>query len=281
MQTQTAAAASISPQEYRYRTSELASLDFEDATARLGGFVEWLETDERTAAVLNELRSRSIQPLLTAAGYQNPPKAKTPEDVAAIGLWIIDQAVTRETDMFQIGYQIGVHSSSSRVQDSQDEIMRRYVRPLLKYLDIRVFATPDTSFVKQLTPLADLTSFDDSLKKRCLPILGAGAADPMLWDSAVRTAGVVLEERLRDIGKITDVTLIGRDLVNRVFGQSGTLSGKFSVPAEREGYRDLFAGVVGMIRNPSAHRFIDPTPEEGGATLVFVNLLLKKLELLR
>lgn len=143
------------------------------------------------------------------------------------------------------------------------------------------FAAPDTSFIKQLTPLADVTNFDASLKQRCLPILGAGPTDRMLWDSAVRTAGVVLEERLRDVGRISDVSIIGRDLVNRVFGQTGTLAAKFTVSAERDGYRDLFAGVVGMIRNPSAHRLIDPTPEEGGATLVFVNLLLKKLELLR
>jgi uncharacterized protein Ymh len=92
---------------------------------------------------------------------------------------------------------------------------------------------------------------------------------------------VILEERLREIGTISDPHLVGRDLVNRIFGQSGTLAYKFTVPGERQGYRDLFAGVVGVIRNPSAHRLVDPTPEEGGATLVFVNLLLKKLELLR
>jgi hypothetical protein len=143
------------------------------------------------------------------------------------------------------------------------------------------FAAPDTSFIKHLTPLAEVTNLDGSLKSRCLPILGAGAADPALWDSAVRTAGVILEERLRDVGGINDRNLIGRELVNKVFGATGTLANKFSVPAEREGYRDLFAGVVGVFRNPSAHRLIDPTPEEGGATIVFVNLLLRKLEALR
>jgi hypothetical protein len=43
----------------------------------------------------------------------------------------------------------------------------------------------------------------------------------------------------------------------------------------------LYAGTIGAFRNPSAHRLIDPTPEEGGAFIVFVNLLLKKLEDLR
>ena len=143
------------------------------------------------------------------------------------------------------------------------------------------FAAPDTSFVRHLTPLADITALDAELKQRCLPILGAGAADPKLWDSAVRTAGVILEERLRSVGNITDPQAIGRDLVNKVFGKSGTLATKFPLDAEREGHRDLYAGVVGAFRNPSAHRLVDPTPHEGGAFIVFVNLLLKKLEDLR
>jgi hypothetical protein len=42
------------------------------------------------------------------------------------------------------------------------------------------FAAPDTSFVRHLTPLADITALDPELKGRCLPILGAGAADPKL-----------------------------------------------------------------------------------------------------
>lgn len=143
------------------------------------------------------------------------------------------------------------------------------------------FAAPDTSFVRHLTPLADITTLDSELKGRCLPILGAGAADPKMWDSAVRTAGVILEERLRSVGGITDPQVIGRDLVNKVFAKQGILAAKFPNDAERDSYRDLYAGVVGAFRNPSAHRLVDPTPHEGGAFIVFVNLLLKKLEDLR
>ncbi len=142
------------------------------------------------------------------------------------------------------------------------------------------FAAPDTSFLTQLTPLADITNLDPQLKARVLPILGAGAADPVLWDSAVRTASVILEERLRDVGSITDGSF-GKDLVNKVFGKTGVLAPKFTEDSERESYRDLYAGVTGLIRNPSAHRLIDPKPEEGGVSIVLVNLLLSKLESLR
>lgn len=143
------------------------------------------------------------------------------------------------------------------------------------------FSAPDTSFLTHLTPLADVSGFDAQLKQRCLPILGAGSADPTMWDSAARTAGVILEERLREVGSISDPSSIGTALVNKVFAETGTLAPKFAIASERQGYRDLYAGVVGVFRNPSAHRLIDPTPQEGGAFIVLVNLLLSKLEALR
>ena len=143
------------------------------------------------------------------------------------------------------------------------------------------FSAPDVSFVKHLTPLADVTNLDAELKQRWLPILGAGSVDPKLWDSVVRTAGVILEERPRDVGGITNPSRTGRDLVNDVFGTRGTLLAKIPNDSERQGYQDVYAGIVGVFRNPYAHRLVDPTPEDGGAFVLFVNLLLKTLEDLR
>lgn len=136
----------------------------------------------------------------------------------------------------------------------------------------------DTSFIKFITPLADISNLDNELKTRCLPLLSAGSSDPTLWDSAVRTAGVVLEKRLRQKGAIDDLNITGQGLVNKIFNKTGTLANKFTVDSERQGYRDLYAGIIGTYRNPSAHRLIDPTPEEGGAFIIFVDLLLKKLD---
>jgi hypothetical protein len=129
--------------------------------------------------------------------------------------------------------------------------------------------------------LADVTNLDSALKQRCLPILGAGADDPQPWDSAVRTASVILEERLRDVGGIEGADQHGRKLVNAVFGENGSLADYFDSSSELLGYRDTYVGIVGTIRNPSAHQLVDPTPEEGGAVIVFINLLLKRLEDLR
>lgn len=143
------------------------------------------------------------------------------------------------------------------------------------------FDAPDDSFARYVTPMSNLEDMDEVLKQRCMIVMGAGGTDPMVWDIAVRAAGVVLEGRLRDVGSITNSGRTGRELVNDVFGKNGSLSGRFELDAEREGYRDLYAGVVGAFRNPYAHRFVDPSPEEGGAFVMFVNLMLKKLEDLR
>lgn len=143
------------------------------------------------------------------------------------------------------------------------------------------FNAPDSSFVVHLTPLADLTNLDQDIKDRCLPILGAGSADPKLWDTAVRTALVILEERLRDVGGITDKKRVGQQLVNDLFGKDGRLADKFSISSEGQGYRNLFAGIVGVFRNPFGHRLIDPSPSNGGAIIVFINMLLDMLEDLR
>lgn len=89
---------------------------------------------------------------------------------------------------------------------------------------------------------------------------------------------MVLEERIRRAAGITDPNRTGRDLVNDVFGDKGTMARLFESSSERSGYRDLYAGVVGVFRNRYAHRLVDPAPEDGGALIIFVNLLLKMTE---
>lgn len=143
------------------------------------------------------------------------------------------------------------------------------------------FDAADTSCLRYLQPLEDPTKLDREIKDRCLPALASGGTNPKLWDTAITTLGKILEDRLRDIGGIKDPNRIGVDLVNAVFGKAGALAAKFTVSGELEGYRNLYAGAIGAIRNRYGHRLVDPSPETGGAIVVFVDLLLKMLEDLR
>jgi hypothetical protein len=236
--------------------------------------IRWLVEKARAGQLDEEFTLSWIMGEKFTISTYTGPRAEAP----SITKGVIDALAHADLLHCQINYKI-VHS---RNRSSQRESSRLCTITGKAYEAVdNNFNAPDTSFVTHLTPLADITNLDEALKKRCLPILGAGSADPALWDSAVRTAGVILEERLRDVGGVTDSARIGQQLVNDVFAASGKLAGKFTIDSERQGYRDLYAGIVGVFRNPSAHKIIDPDPSDGGAFIVFVNLLLKRLEALR
>lgn len=140
------------------------------------------------------------------------------------------------------------------------------------------FAAPDGSFVDYLPPNVDLAYLDQELRERSVPLLGAGASNPVVWDAVVGRAVIILEERLRTVGGVSDRRAVGVKLVNAVFGQNGTLAVKFADGSEREAYRNLYAGVVGVFRNDYGHHLVDPQPGDGASVLALANLLLKMLE---
>lgn len=141
------------------------------------------------------------------------------------------------------------------------------------------FGAPNLSAIPHLTPLTEVKHLDSELWNRCRISLSAGGDDPKAWDEAVRTATVVLEERLRKLGKtnLINPDATGESIVNIIFaGKNPVLSGKLD-DKQLKAYRDLYAGMMAVFRNPYAHRIIDPSPEVGGAIITFINLLLKTL----
>lgn len=207
--------------------------------------------------------------VIISTSGDHPPVSKGALDALSAAGHIVSEA-NFETKTTTVGRK------NPKLKQTQRESSRRCTLMGIAFEAVDSgFDTPDTSFVRHLTPLAESTNLDLELEKRCLPMLGAGSANPTLWDSAARVALVILEERIRRVAGIADPTRTGRDLVNDVFGDKGTLADRFESGSERSGYRDLYAGVVGVFRNHYAHRLVDPSPEDGGALIVFVNLLLK------
>ena len=142
------------------------------------------------------------------------------------------------------------------------------------------FGAPNLSAIPRLIPLTEVQHLDSELWDRCRFSLSAGGDDPKAWDKAVRTATVVLEERLRKLGKTEEINpdATGEGIVNIIFaGKNPVLSGKLD-DRQLKAYRDLYAGMMGVFRNPYAHRIIDPSPEVGGAIIAFIDLLLKTLD---
>ena len=203
--------------------------------------------------------------------------------------WSLLQGID-EADFSYSQHAIG-YADDRNHQNNVDAFNKNVVNPFVNYINhflseridkaqLQANNLPLTEsftneFMNFIEPLADKANIDTELRKRCLALLSGKDKDATAWDSAVRSAGVVLENRMKQVG---DSTKIGVSLANDLFGNNGSLASKFSVDAERQGYRDLYAGAIAAFRNPSAHRFIDPTPEEGGASIAFINLLLKKLD---
>ncbi|EGJ33705.1 MULTISPECIES: TIGR02391 family protein [Moorena] len=126
----------------------------------------------------------------------------------------------------------------------------------------------------------ELKHLDPELLKRCHCLLNTCGDDSKAWDKDVRTATVFLEERLKKLGKIdnSNKNATGEDIVNKIFSpKKSVLKGKLD-DSDLQAYRNLYAGMMGVFRNPYAHGFIDPPPEVGRAIILFIDVLLKKLD---
>jgi hypothetical protein len=142
------------------------------------------------------------------------------------------------------------------------------------------FDEPDRSAIPHLIPLTEVEHLDSELWERVRFSVSAGGDNPKAWDTGIRNATVVLEDRMRKLGNIDNINqkATGNGIVNLIFGSNKSLQ-KDKLPSEElEAYRDLYSGTMKLFRNRYAHRFIDPKPEEGGEIIVFINLLLKMLD---
>ncbi|NCR21813.1 MAG: hypothetical protein GPJ27_07750 [Microcystis aeruginosa L111-01] len=142
------------------------------------------------------------------------------------------------------------------------------------------FAEPDRSAIPHLIPLTEVEHLDSELWERVRFSVSAGGDNPKAWDTGIRNATVVLEDRMRKLGNIDNINqkATGNGIVNLIFGSNKSVQ-KDKLPSEElEAYRDLYSGILKVFRNHYAHRLIDPKPEEGGAIILFIDLLLKMLD---
>lgn len=73
--------------------------------------------------------------------------------------------------------------------------------------------------------------------------------------------------------------VIGVTLMRQAFhSESGPLTDKSTVVAEREAESALFAGAVGHAKNPASHRDVGLTPETAARLIVFASHLLDIVE---
>lgn len=118
---------------------------------------------------------------------------------------------------------------------------------------------------------AETPSFPSSsspeIRKRCEKAWCAGD-----YETAAFNALKVLERHIADaMGK---TNLSGTKLIDKALAPE---TGRFKLrdhPAEQEGLHQTVRGLFLLLRNPSAHRFVDYSMQEAAAVISFVNFLL-------
>jgi hypothetical protein len=150
--------------ELKRRISYMQGIGFDDAPARLTGFLEWLESEPATFKILNRLRSETdIETLLKSAGPHQPPKLATPEDVVRIGLYFFEFCKEHATSHNQLPgllFGIGCQATYGNFNNHFNLALEKYINPFLKFLQEELHNTPQR------------LSVDDTIEVRRELILG-------------------------------------------------------------------------------------------------------------
>jgi uncharacterized protein (TIGR02391 family) len=99
------------------------------------------------------------------------------------------------------------------------------------------------------------------------------------FEAAVFGAMRSVEIRVRDLAG-ADASLVGVPLMREAFQPDrGPLANPKLDPGERHGVMDLFAGAMGMFKNPSSHRQVDyANPAEASEVVLLADLLHRHLD---
>jgi hypothetical protein len=109
---------------------------------------------------------------------------------------------------------------------------------------------------------------DADLRRDILPLIRF-----CQFDSAIRKAFVILKTRLCRKFNLDEKT-DGEDLVNAIFGPKSPHLPALS-SGEKAAYRNLFAGMFGLVRNRFAHNDAQPDLSDLDAAIANVNMCLR------
>jgi hypothetical protein len=112
-------------------------LNYEESQHRLSGFLDWLESNEETFAILTQLENRKhAEELLEKAEWRKSPQASSLEEIVYVGLYLLRE-VKAGKDLWGISMGYGIHPSynTSRLQDMADEVMERYIDPAIDQIE--------------------------------------------------------------------------------------------------------------------------------------------------
>jgi uncharacterized protein (TIGR02391 family) len=130
----------------------------------------------------------------------------------------------------------------------------------------------DAQLDELLDTMIELSGLDPELAEICGPLIRSGQ-----YDEAVSRAFVLLEERLRELLRVSSGA--GRRLVQKLFSKDAQYIDRLRLPAnEADGMRSIFDGSFAAFRNRAAHTMVGYTLDEARGIIHLVSLLLLLLE---
>jgi uncharacterized protein (TIGR02391 family) len=116
-------------------------------------------------------------------------------------------------------------------------------------------------------------SLNPTLEQKVWPLFIRGD-----YDVAVLQAFKLVEVRVRELGNLTNEHY-GVDLMRQAFKPNGgPLTDPTQPKAEQEATSALFAGAIGLFKNPGSHRLVDWKPDAAAEAIYLANTLLRMLD---
>jgi uncharacterized protein (TIGR02391 family) len=117
-------------------------------------------------------------------------------------------------------------------------------------------------------------SLDPVLARKVRPLFIRGD-----YETAIFQAFKEVEVRVRQASGLPD-SVYGTDLMRQAFDKdSGSLADMSRLPAERDATAHLFAGAIGLYKNPSSHRDVNfDNPDEAVELILMANHLLRLVD---
>ncbi len=124
-------------EELERRRRLVNELRYNDTTPRLFGLLQWFREQPPIMRIINDVKIQvDVGDLLRHCNRRSPPPVKTPEDQAAVGIYLIEQcAGGRSID--ELTYSLGIaptHDTNSR-QAWTDEAVSRFIVPALDFIE--------------------------------------------------------------------------------------------------------------------------------------------------
>jgi predicted nucleotide-binding protein len=144
-------------QQLEHRSQVFADLNWQEASQRLQGLLEWMESQPEVKAILDNLDVEvDGMTLLNAADHHHPPAAGTESEIAAVGLALMRAA--KDSPLFKI---VTIKASgSSKFQDHVDSAVRRYLLPFVNFVSRRLAASQPDPGTPQLLSAQNMNTKD-------------------------------------------------------------------------------------------------------------------------